>query len=129
MIANSRLATTPQRLAGDGYYMVDNASLGLQLTGNLIGQQAGATCKVMVSNGDQSPAPLLSVQNVYGDPHPFVTPPGVRAAMLSILDTSAAPNIRAVSPPLDPAAANLIVSMLRAAASSSAPTRQHGAAR
>lgn len=114
VIANSRLVTATVRMASDGYYIVDNTSLGLQLSGNLIGQQPLTPCKVMFSNGKSS-APLVSAQNQYSDPQPFVTPPGVRMALISVQDSAAGH----ISSSIDPAAANLLVSMLRAASLSS----------
>jgi hypothetical protein len=117
VIASSRLVTSGRAIASDGYYVVDNASLGLQLVGDLITQQVGTPCKVMFSNGDQSPAPLLSSQNFYGDPRPFATPPGIRPALLSVMDTGMVPHAPAISGVVEPAVANLIASMMHAATS------------
>ncbi len=72
----------------------------------------------MFSNGNEPNAPLLSVRNQYQDPRPFATPPGVRMALVSIQDigNTGGKGI-SVSPRIDPAAADLVVSMLRAASS------------
>jgi len=123
VIANSRLITATYLLASDGYYIVDNASLGLQLSGNLIEARPAGSCKVMFSNGDSS-APLISAQNQFSDPQPFVTPPGIRRALISIQDVAGyAGRLHPISPPIDPAAANLIASMLRSASLSSMAVR------
>jgi hypothetical protein len=115
-IANSRLVTGAARIASNGYYIVDNASRGLAITGNLIGQQAGAAAKVMFSNGNDPQAPLLSVRNQYQDPHPFATPPGVRMALVSIEDVgSTGSRGIPISPPIDPAAASLMAALMRSA--------------
>jgi hypothetical protein len=87
VIRDSRLVGNGEHLAVHGYYIVDNASRGLELAGNTIFAGIRATDKVFFSiGGSAAPAALVSLSNFYGDPEPFAVPDGAEAQLVSILD-------------------------------------------
>jgi hypothetical protein len=85
-IRDSRLSDDQDHLASDGYYMVDNASRGLELAGNAISAGSRATDKVFFAVGGGAPAALVSLSNFYGDPDPFAVPDGAKVELVSVLD-------------------------------------------
>jgi hypothetical protein len=86
-IRDSRLVDTSDHLASHGYYIVDNASRGLELAGDDIFAGSENTDKVFFSaNGAAAPAELVSVSNFYGDPKPFAVPEGAKSHLISVLD-------------------------------------------
>ncbi|MGO9059422.1 MAG: hypothetical protein ACLQU2_18860 [Candidatus Binataceae bacterium] len=114
-IYNSRFYDYTQTVASDDFYIVDNSSRGLELSGNSICGQ-GAPCRIFFSSGGtRAPAELLSVDNMYGTTQPFISPPDVRQALISVLDHGCAGPTGGkcepvlISSQMDPAVAKLLL--------------------
>jgi hypothetical protein len=85
-VYDSRLITDAAHLASNGYYIVDNASSGLELAGNGISAGGMVPFKIMVLGATAGYPLVVSRNNVFGYPQPFAVPPGATLKVMSAQD-------------------------------------------
>lgn len=85
-ISDSRFYDYVTTIAANGYYMINNSSRGMELSGNDVCGEYTVPCRIFVTSGPNAPAELLSVNNRYGTLHPFATAAGGKLAVVSVLD-------------------------------------------